>query len=610
MKIFSFVTIFITALLISACKTPVNLPSLIVISITDIQGLAAPVTGETPVTDITETEQYTGTVTWDPNHSVFAPETFYTATISLSPKDGFTLQGIQANNFTVSDSVIANNSDNSGIITALFPATNPILRSYDESVRRVNFSGNSATVTFNNLLNNNIYLVKVNTSPWISLGISASIDGTSSVLTEESSVDSLPPRGHPAAREFNANPPPINRAAPFRARAAFVPPQLGDKRNFWVETHYNSYTWVQRQATLTATGNHGNIWVMDGNRVQTTTAQAQTLANRFDIAYPLATNILGYEYGGGPGGDGGADGDPKVQILVYDILNASGGVAAAGFFWGKDFYTQAELDTWRGETKTNLAEIFYIDASQVNNVPDWIYSTLIHELQHMVSFNMKYIKHGRNSETWYDEMLSMMTEDLIAPLIGITPSHFYNLIRQRIPRFLGSYHLVGFTEWGTSTNISNSYDKGYAFGAYLLRNYGGADLLQKILYNNTVNTASLTAALQETSGITFDQAFRRFGEAMIYSGNLMPEGVLTFDKTITSIVNGQTYTAHGFDIWNMQRQSSSERGPAIFSVSTAMMRGHSVLIQSSNAWRNLSGTHSITVTRQISPLVEFYLMVK
>ena len=94
-----------------------------VISIAAIPGVTAPVSGETPVTAITENEEYTGTVTWSPNHSAFAALTVYTATITLIAKTGYTLQGVPANFFTVDGATLVSNSANSGVVTAVFPAT-------------------------------------------------------------------------------------------------------------------------------------------------------------------------------------------------------------------------------------------------------------------------------------------------------------------------------------------------------------------------------------------------------------------------------------------------------------------------------------------------------
>ena len=87
-----------------------------------IPGVTIPVTGATPAAAITETAQYTGTVSWNPNVDTFAAETAYTATITLTAKTGYTLEGVTENFFTVAGAT-ASNAVNSGVITAVFPAT-------------------------------------------------------------------------------------------------------------------------------------------------------------------------------------------------------------------------------------------------------------------------------------------------------------------------------------------------------------------------------------------------------------------------------------------------------------------------------------------------------
>lgn len=88
-----------------------------------IGGVTAPVVGETPVTAITEGKQFTGTVTWSPEVSTFAASTVYTATITLTPKAGYKLDGVAANFFTVAGATSVSNGANSGVVTAVFPAT-------------------------------------------------------------------------------------------------------------------------------------------------------------------------------------------------------------------------------------------------------------------------------------------------------------------------------------------------------------------------------------------------------------------------------------------------------------------------------------------------------
>ena len=88
-----------------------------------IGGVTVPVVGEKPVTAITEGKQFTGMVTWSPEVSTFAASTVYTATITLTPKVGYKLDGVAANFFTVAGATSVSNGANSGVVTAVFPAT-------------------------------------------------------------------------------------------------------------------------------------------------------------------------------------------------------------------------------------------------------------------------------------------------------------------------------------------------------------------------------------------------------------------------------------------------------------------------------------------------------
>jgi len=104
--------------------TNIPTPIISVINIAAIQGVTIPTNGGTPVTAITQTAQYSGTVAWSPEVSeTFAASTEYTATITLTAKTGYTLQGVSADFFTVEGATTVNNAANSGVITAVFPKT-------------------------------------------------------------------------------------------------------------------------------------------------------------------------------------------------------------------------------------------------------------------------------------------------------------------------------------------------------------------------------------------------------------------------------------------------------------------------------------------------------
>ena len=93
------------------------------IDISEIDGVAPPVAEAVPVATITETNEYTGTVAWSPTNNPFVGGTKYTAVITLTPKDGYTLMGVPKNFFFVPLVSTVTNNANSGTVIAVFPAT-------------------------------------------------------------------------------------------------------------------------------------------------------------------------------------------------------------------------------------------------------------------------------------------------------------------------------------------------------------------------------------------------------------------------------------------------------------------------------------------------------
>jgi hypothetical protein len=499
----------------------------------------------------------------------------------------------------------------------ILPLTNHIKiqaffgRNTPNSVRGVLFSGPAETVTLNGLNNNDIYLVKVNTSD---SNVSAANTGGPSGSTVSAPSNNVMPApgkamvprmGHPAADEYHANPPPFERKpqrnynGPLASSVAY---SVGNSKSFWVEAVFNSGIFIQKTATLKAQGTYGNIWVMNDLTTYTNT-QAQEMAAKFDLIYPAETGLLGYEYGGGPSGDGGWDGDTRIQILVCD-LGYSTSVKTLGYFWAKDM----RLDNGSGQ-RSNEAEMFYLNGNSAILTEfgaEVLYSTLVHEFQHMINFSQKNPK-GLNSETWYNEMLSMMTEDVISPMIGIDSSDSRHPIQTRIPQFLWYYDFYGIAEWNSSSTYS--YSITYAFGAYLLRNYGGASLLKEILANNSANIDSITEALSTVAdnGLSFRDALVRFGEALVYSGGTMPADVQSFDKTVTKTIGGYTYTATNFNIWN---GFGSNKLYVYSATSQVRIKPYSLTVHQDPTWKGRSGNVTITLQRPNNPNVEFYLMVK
>ena len=95
------------------------------IDIAQIVGVAVPVTGAAPTSEIGDTSEYTATISWSPADVTFSADTEYTATITITPKAGYTLSGVTKDFFTVEGTKSVKNEADSGVITVVYPKTEP-----------------------------------------------------------------------------------------------------------------------------------------------------------------------------------------------------------------------------------------------------------------------------------------------------------------------------------------------------------------------------------------------------------------------------------------------------------------------------------------------------
>ena len=432
------------------------------------------------------------------------------------------------------------------------------------------------------------------------------------------------------ASEFNTNPPQVP-ASPQRSARAIISaaPAVGDKRLFWLDDTDKTNTWKQKQATLVATSNHANVWILDDHidnnsasatDNKLTTAQAHAIAQKFDAIYQYTTPVFGYEYGGGSNSPqpGGVDEDPKIQILLYDIGGSGASGSTIGYFWSKDYYNDSYLQSLGYSYRSNNAEIIYMNSYWADSRVETVYSALIHEFVHMIVHNEKNIKQKLNYSTWYTEILAMLGEDMISPMIGIGPDSSGHPISTRIPYTLGLYSSDPFYWVG-----SRSYGVTYGFGAYLARNFGGPDLVREIAQNNKANIDSISAALAVFSpDADFTQTVERYHEAFIYNGYRDTE-LMSFNRTVMGTIGGYRYILYGFDIYQINRVnialgigyvsywSTTEKGPFLYNITqNYSLDYYSFILLTCADWQNASGSMIVDLKKPSSSSVNLHLIVR
>lgn len=408
---------------------------------------------------------------------------------------------------------------------------------------------------------------------------------------------------------------------------------------------YNGSGYVTKNGTATLVAQNTNatqsrivnVWSLPTTSSWTTgasTAQAQALADRFLVAsgtgediYSWNTGIFGREYYE-PGTSVAVDliaPTGEIDIVLCDLnQNNSSGSSVQGYFYAVDEF-QSSL---AGYEDSNERLAFYVDGPTFTDTtgtwsisddgPATILSTLAHEFQHMIHYYQKTLAQNLSGETdtWINEMASMMAEDLVAdkmlvagprgvPLSGgtfdySTGSLSTNLTYDRLGYFNRVYAGYGLTAWSDV----GSYSMAYSFGSWLARNYGGPELFRQIVQNSSLDENAVVNAVNAVNGtsLTFRQLLQHWAGAILASDSevaapvaLQTGSPYTFGFDQTSAVTGttQSFALGSIDYFKYYAYGKTTAGPVMTSSHSTIPAAGLVF---KKALSGVSGTQSVTLS--------------
>ena len=285
-----------------------------------------------------------------------------------------------------------------------------------------------------------------------------------------------------------------------------IPTKFGSK---------NLVVWVETDEL-----NNGNITQDMINKLANNFLQNSDNSHYDDDIYDWDTNIYGKAWGADASNvDSNLIGDDNtINILLYDMNNNN----LAGYFWAKDNFKSSYVPA------SNEKIMFYVNSKLYANDEKETFTTLAHEFQHMIHFYQRKVLLGLNDSTWFDEMMSETTEDLLATKIkyngprsvnynngaaGPIECTYLSNNRKYCGRFPGfnRNNTLSLTNWN---NTADDYSKVSSFGTFLLRNYGGAKVLHDMMYSK--NSDEL-AVLDATGEKSFETLLNKWAEGVILS---------------------------------------------------------------------------------------------
>ena len=289
--------------------------------------------------------------------------------------------------------------------------------------------------------------------------------------------------------------------------------------NFWA-INTKTDTMYSLKADLIGEGEHCYIY-LERNGRKTSAPDVPSIIHQFDnVIYPK----LRAAYGEEPD----VDNDPKVYLLLLDIIDDWNGTTVQAYYAGY-FFSMDQDTSWH---YSNKRDIIYLDIYPGNPNPlsdinrfNTFRSCMAHEFQHMIYWH----KTGGVSinDTWLNEAMSELASfyafdepswSRVASFVSYDPT--YNITR----------HSDSLTDWGPNNNLIATladYDVVYMWAQYIADRFDNKVLDHyafRSILDNTATSGRGKVSVQSyldslNQGLTFASVFRDWANAVFFGNN-------------------------------------------------------------------------------------------
>ncbi|WP_052356467.1 cell wall-binding repeat-containing protein [[Clostridium] dakarense] len=339
---------------------------------------------------------------------------------------------------------------------------------------------------------------------------------------------------------------PIDKVIPFdNTNAPLVTPDkieefkssngtstVGYTKEFNV-TNFRNDSEYKITANLEYSGYKVNVWVYKDS---ITKDEATSIGKEFENnIYNIVRNNFGHE--------SDVDGDSKINILCYDIIDNFDTTNAytQGYFSPKDLYNVEN---------SNKCEMFYIDTypsmgtGSKKDISE-VYPVLAHEFQHMVNYNENVLEeNGQDMDTWINEGLSLAAEQVYLKEPRLNRINYYNRSRS-----IANGHSLLY--WDYNGDTLSNYSLSYLFMEYLrIQANQGNSIYKEIIDNPQNNYKSIESVIQKyiDPNIAFGKFTTSFRVALAINeptGKYGFKGENGFDQIIPRIYTGSEASLRG-----------------------------------------------------------------
>lgn len=253
----------------------------------------------------------------------------------------------------------------------------------------------------------------------------------------------------------------------------------------------------------------------------------------------------------------------KINIMFFSMLNTNKPEAKIrnlnGFVNHADNYYDPD------NKFSNNGRFLYIDSSLVLDDPGTLYTTMLHEFSHAISFNQKKLINKVFWTYWYGEMLAMLCEDMMQEYLGILDANVdpqdsaqkaTALSASPKGRLSRANQLGG--RYGLTGRGVEVYAEAFELGSWLARRFGGVKLIKELATNACVDWDSILNAVNKVNSTdhTIQSLLTLLAEDTLEqktsSGHNQAAATYDGDTNLTYDNNGSKYLypLTAIDLWN------------------------------------------------------------
>jgi len=477
------------------------------------------------------------------------------------------------------------------------------------TVRMYKVSGNSITLNTENDSGKHVYMAKVNTnsqnitSQYYVSSASGLTLNTKSNPSRSIAVSTSDYSENSDAFDLYANScrfgnltdkvslnlvPSTLSSARTISTSAEITYSVGDSRDLYVSD--SNYTYYQKSATLKAKTDDVYVWVIDdyANPYINSTTQkeiteeiAQVYAQKMQSMYKYITAVytnlpekLLYSSNGLFNSESIENMSSlsktgtKINVVITDCSmdNSASSVSGniIGFTSSVDLMASdsGNITLSNYNYKSNIGNYFYLDNYWAAQRQDDSISTLAHEFQHLLAFGYKWLQKNlsmtnSSERIAYGEMMAMLCEDMMQDYLELDDSY---TALARLPVFNSNYPYIGVLEYDSSDTkqLSYSYASAYAFGAWLVRQFGGTNLIHEMATNNSLGMTSILDAIKTVTGNNYSKSelINLYIQSLINKSADKTSPTMNQDAETGITYNSYNFPLKAINLWTLNERIS------------------------------------------------------